>query len=163
MREMNGNTRRKIYQLIVERDGEFCKCCGKLSHEGQLVIDHRDNNPKNNSPKNLQLLCRTCNFQKNQRPVYLSVSERIEVNHDTELETNRKKEPLFKQYVAHQINERDKVPLKELVYSGAEIHNLSPITIERYLGKLVSPAGLYKRRLIDDIEFVEYKDELPDI
>lgn len=160
---MNGNTRRKLYQLIVEKDGEFCKCCGKLPHEGQLIIDHRDNNPKNNPLENLQLLCRTCNFLKNQRPVYLSVRESVEINYDTELETNRKKEPQFKKFVIHQINERENVSWKELVYSGAEIHGLSPITIERYLRKLTSPAGLFQTRLVGDIEIVEYKDEFFDL
>jgi len=74
--KMNGTTRKKLYKMISNRDGEYCKGCSKLPSEGQLVVDHRDNNNSNNSLRNLQLLCRTCNFIKNQkRPVDKCVRE----------------------------------------------------------------------------------------
>ena len=163
MCELNGTTRMKLYSFIAKRDGEYCKCCKVLPYERQLVIDHKDNNNKNNNPENLQLLCRTCNYLKNPRPENFSVSENIEINHESELETNRKKEPQFRKYVSHQINERSQVPLKELIYSGAEIHSISPATAERYLRKLTSSAGIFQTRLIGNTEVVEYKDELPDV
>ena len=161
--ELNGVTRKKLYSFIAKRDGEYCSCCGVLSHERQLVVDHKDNNNKNNDYENLQLLCRTCNYLKNPRPENFGVSENIEINHESELETNRKKEPQFRKYVSHQINERNQVPWKDLMFSGAEIHSLSPATVERYLRKLTSPAGIFQTRLIGNTEVVEYKDELPDV
>ncbi len=83
---MNGIMRKKLYRIIAERDGEYCKCCGKLPSEGQLVIDHRDNNEKNNDLANLQLLCRSCNYLKNpRRPVDECVSE----NEISELQVNK--------------------------------------------------------------------------
>ena len=53
---MNKRTRDKLYPIIVTRDGEYCRCCGKLPHEGQLVLDHRDNNNTNNTHTNLQIM-----------------------------------------------------------------------------------------------------------
>jgi len=73
---MNGPTRKKLYTRIAERDGEFCQKCEKLSSEGQIIVDHIDNNNSNNSFENLQLLCRSCNYKKNpRRPVDECVSE----------------------------------------------------------------------------------------
>jgi len=51
---MNGPTRKKLYAHIAERDGEFCQKCEKLSSEGQIIVDHMDNNNSNNSFENLQ-------------------------------------------------------------------------------------------------------------
>ena len=71
---MNGKTRKKLYKLIAFRDGEFCKQCEKLPSQGQLVVDHIDDNNSNNSLDNLQLLCRACNYKKNaRRPLDLCV------------------------------------------------------------------------------------------
>lgn len=159
---MNGITRKKLYDLVAKRDGEFCKCCGALPYERQLVLDHRDNNNRNNSPGNLQLLCRICNYNKNPRPEN-HVCEKIGPRYDTELEINRKKEPQFKKYVNHQVNERKQVPWDDLKYSGAEILDISPETVERYLRKLTSSAGIYQTKLVGDNYMVEYKDELPEI
>ena len=64
---MNSKTRRKFYGMLVHRDEEYCKFYGMLSDEGQLIVDHKDNNPLNNDPLNLQLLCRRCNYLKNPR------------------------------------------------------------------------------------------------
>lgn len=159
---MNGITRKKLYDLVAKRDGEFCRCCGALPHERQLVIDHRDNNSTNNFPGNLQLLCRACNYIKNPRPENY-VCEKIRSHYDTELEVNRKKEPQFKMYVNHQINERTQVSWDDLKYSGAEILDISPETAERYLRKLTSSAGIYQTNLVGDNYVVEFKDELSEI
>ena len=45
---MNGQTRKKLYQEMVNDEGEFCKICNVTSKERQLVIDHKDNNNSNN-------------------------------------------------------------------------------------------------------------------
>ncbi len=89
MSNMNGITRKKLYPIIVSRDGEYCKCCGVLSTEQQLVIDHKDNDNSNNGLLNLQLLCRTCNYLKNPRQPLDNVSECLNV-HETELQKKSK-------------------------------------------------------------------------
>ena len=67
MSNMNGRTRKKLYMIIVKRDGEFCKFCGRSPPEVNLVIDHKDNDNSNNFLGNLQLTCRSCNYKKNPR------------------------------------------------------------------------------------------------
>lgn len=51
-----------IRNLILERDLFKCKCCGKTHHETILDIHHKIpyGISKDNSPKNLITLCRSC-------------------------------------------------------------------------------------------------------
>ena len=161
---MNGPTRLKLYNIIAERDGEYCRCCGKLSKERQLVVDHRDNNSKNNSLENLQFLCRACNYLKNpRRPFDKCVSECESLDQTSELAVNRVKEPMFKQYVATRINESSMIPEIDLVNAGAEHLNISPVTTKRYMNKLCSSAGIYERVRIGGTMAIRYKTELSQI
>jgi len=161
---MNGPTRLKHYKIIAERDGEYCRCCGKLSRERQLVVDHRDNNSKNNSLDNLQFLCRACNYLKNpRRPLDECVSECETLDQTSELAVNRLKEPMFKKYVATRINESGKVPEEDLVNASAERLDLSPVTTKRYLNKLCSSDGIYERARIGKTPIIRYKKVLSQI
>ena len=158
---MNGPTRQKLFQTLVKRDGSFCKCCGVLETERVLVIDHRDNNSRNNDLSNLQILCRSCNYLKNPRkPFDLCVS--VEESPDqSELEVNRTREPIFRKFVCHQINERKSIPEQELINSGSELSRISPVTAKRYLNKMCSSIGICQRRQVDTTIVIEYKKELP--
>jgi len=158
---VNGPTRKKLLQILTNRDGSFCKCCGMLDTERPLVIDHRDNNNRNNDLSNLQILCRSCNYLKNpRRPVDLCVS--VDESPDqSELEVNRTREPIFRKFVCHEINEKISVPELELINSGSEISSISPVTAKRYLNKMCSFIGICQRRQVDKIIVIEYKKELP--
>ena len=95
-------------------------------------------------------------------PKKSSVSENSAPNDiPSELEVNRSKEPLFRKYVAHEINELQAVSQQELIDSGAEELGLSTITTARYLKKMVSKAGLYQRKLLGHTYWIMYKDEIP--
>lgn len=143
VKKMNGIQRKKFYDLLSRRDGEFCKCCGKLPYEVKLVVDHKDNNSKNNNlEQNLQLLCRQCNYLKNpRRPLDLCVSEGVSEDQN-ELQTSRRTEPQFRKFVYHELNEREEVPEKDLIFSGAEDVGISSVTAERYLKKMCSSRGI---------------------
>jgi len=78
----------------------------------------------------------------------------------TEIEVNRNKEPLFKRYVAHEINESGPVPEQDLIYSGAEKLGLSPITTARYLKKMVSKEGIFHRKLVGNVYWIMYKSDI---
>ena len=159
MSRMNGITRKKLYSKLIFRDGEFCKGCGKLSFEGQLVIDHRNNNNSMNDLDNLQLLCRSCNYIKNpKRPVDECVSES---SLETEIQINRTKEPQFKEYVGQRVNEEEKVPEIDLINSGAELLHVSPVTTKRYLNKMCSSLGIYQKITVGNTVVVKYKEEIP--
>jgi len=161
---MNGPTRLKLYKLVADRDGEYCRCCGVLAWERQLIIDHIDNNSSNNNPENLQLLCRACNYLKNpRRPVDECVSECESADQTSELAVNRLKEPMFKQYVATRINESGQAPEEDLVNAGAERLDLSPVTTKRYLNKLCSSDGIYERASSGKTVVIRYKKALSQI
>lgn len=147
MSEMNSRTRKKSYSNLVKRYGEFCRCCGKLPHEGQLVVDHKDNNPYNDDPSNHQLLCRACNYLKNPRrePVDLCVSESVIDGRITEIDINRRKESLFRKEVYHMINEFREVPQNEIINGISEAIGISPATAKRYLDKMCSGRGTLER------------------
>ena len=156
--KMNGPTRKKIYGILEERDGGFCKHCRVSEKEKQLVVDHVDNDNRNNGIENLQLLCRRCNYLKNPRgPVDNRVCENEEIS---EIQINRKSEPLFRKFVAHEINEKTSVPEDDLIYAGAEDANVSPETTRRYLKKMISSRGLFTRIKIRSRYFICYKNEL---
>lgn len=145
---MNSRTRNRSYPIIVKRDGEYCRCCGALPSERELVIDHRDNNNSNNELSNLQLLCKACNYLKNPRqPIDSCVSVRRAPEVPSELEVNRTKEPLFKEYLTDRFEIAKSIPMRELVNSSAEVLGISPITTRRYLDKSCSNEGEYEMML----------------
>jgi len=158
--KMNGPTRKKLYQEMVEDEGEYCKTCGILGEEIQLVIDHKDNNNSNNSRENRQFLCRPCNYKKNPRPVDECVSD-CEESTPSEIQVNTSKEPKFRQFVYHEINERVTVPEHDLINSGAEHVGISPVTGKRYLNKMCSSIGLLFRKKMSQTITIQYKGEIP--
>jgi len=161
---MNGPTRKRFYDLLAKQDGEYCRCCGKLSSEGQLVIDHRNNNNSDNNLENLQLLCRHCNYLKNPRqPVDLCVSESIIDGTVSEIDTNRRKEPLFRKFTVHLIHDHTEVPEHDIINSGSEEIGISPVTAKRYLDKLCSGRGLLERVNRVNTIMIRYKDVPPGI
>ncbi len=162
MSRMNGPTRKKKYKHVAKRDGEHCRRCGALHTEKQLVLDHKDNNNNNNDVDNLQLLCRSCNYLKNpRRPLDLSESEFVSEMDLSEIEINRTKEPLFKKFVCHELNELGEVPENGLNYSASEDIGISPVTAKRYLNKMCSSRGILERVIRAKTVFVRYKKEIP--
>ena len=150
-----------MYPLLVLRDGEYCRCCGALSSERQLAIDHKDNNNSNNNLYNLQLLCRQCNYLKNPRQP-LALSER-ENDGESELQKSRRLKPLVKQFVFHEINERGEVVEKELLDGAAEEFDCSQITIKRILDAMCSFRGILERVSRVKTHIIRYKPAFPGI
>ena len=144
---MNGRTRKVWYMRISKRDGEFCHNCEKLPNQGQLVVDHIDNNNYNNSFDNLQLLCRTCNYKKNQRgePVDHCVSSISDTKMKSSISINKEKELKFREWVYDGLDERKKLPYHGVINSGAEYIGISIVTAKRYLIKMLSGYGNLKQ------------------
>lgn len=160
---LNSRQRRKWYEFLVKRDGEQCKQCGRKppNEVKKLVIDRIDNKGEY-VPENIQLLCYRCNYLKNPRmkktePLDLCVRECVNVNLNevkdmnlrekeelepkSEIEINREKEPEVREYVIKRVQKEKEVPWKDLIDSAAEIVDLSPITAQRHINKLVSSEG----------------------
>lgn len=146
MSNMNKKTRDRLYPILVQRDGEYCRGCGKLPHERQLVIDHRDNNNSNNSHTNLQLLCKSCNYLKNPKgeSFDLCVSNNIEEKlEESCISKNKRTEPAFREFILSQIDNVNWYSIKwdDAVNWGAEKIGISTVTAERYLKKMTSRFG----------------------
>lgn len=158
---MNGKTRKKIYQFLVERDGEHCKFCGVSGKEKQLVVDHKDNNNNNNHPANHQLSCRRCNYLKNPRRP-LDLSER-NAEDESELQKSTRLRPLVREFIFHEVNELNEVAVKELLDAGAEEFSCSQITINRILDAMCSSRGVLERIPRGRTYIIRYKTSPPGI
>lgn len=75
-----------------------------------------------------------------------------------EIGINRTKEPLFKILLAKTINEETRHEASDLVNCLAFLLEVSPMTVERYLGKVCSSAGIYDRVKTRMGTFVQYKE-----
>ena len=80
-----------------------------------------------------------------------------------ELEVNRAKEPLFRKFVIHELDEHAEIPMNELVNNGAEVIRISPVTAKRYLEKMCSKYGYCKQLRRGKTIVVKYKPETPSI
>jgi len=155
---MNKTTRDKLYAIIIKRDREYCKCCGKLPYEGKLVLDHKDNDNTNNIHTNLQILCYSCNYLKNPRkePLDLCVNEKESNLEESCLTKNKRTEPAFEEFILNEINNDSwgMIEWNEATNMGAQKIGISPITVERYLKKLITKYG--SLRLRENSEGVKY-------
>ena len=160
MSRMNKRTRDRLYPILAKRDGEECSICGCIGNASSLVIDHFDNNNRNNELENLQLLCRKCNAIKNsrgkgKRKTLVDVAQHITTSREIIL--NEKYEPMFRKYLEKKCSEEFPVELKDLIASGAEITDASQTTIIRYIDKMCSSAGRFQIIDEDGIKYVEFK------
>ncbi len=142
MSNMNGRNRVKLYKEISLRDGEFCRNCGVLSAEKQLVIDHRDNDNGNNSMDNLQFLCRKCNYLKNPRGAGVPLDKCVKCSSPAQ-NINKEKEVLFRWYM---FSVDQDMNYKKIIHRTAEHLNLSPVTTKRYLDKMCSEIGVFEKK-----------------
>jgi len=149
---MNKRTRDKLYPIIAKRDGEYCRCCGKLSSEEQLVIDHKDNDNSNNTHTNLQLLCRACNYLKNPRKEPLDSCVSNDNVFEERLSKFKKKEIKFLEYLDEKIENSCTyaIDYKDAINSGAEIADISVETAKRHLKRVISSEGKFRKHDYDD-------------
>ena len=157
---MNGRTRKRIYPILAQRDGEECSLCGVTGNTTSLVIDHRDNNNNNNDLDNYQLLCRSCNGKKNpkgKRKVSTNETTVQQTTASREVILKERYEPKFIEWIKDQIKRWERIGKEEVINSGAQITGASQQTITRYLNKLCSGAGMYHYTQEDGIDFVELK------
>lgn len=157
---MNKDTHDRIYPIIKKRDGEYCRACGKILKEiteDKFLIDHKDNDNSNNKLYNLQLLCRSCNYFKNPKA---ELSELDELEISSELKKGEIMEGEFRRWVFGRIMLDGTLLVEEAVYSGAEIIKGSPVSTQRYVKKMKSPAGLYEIvKLQDSRKYLRFKPE----
>lgn len=147
---------------MVARDGEYCALCGKSTV--RLEIDHIPTST--DEPEMYHLLCRSCNLKLRKVPVgkhsqiirnaiivRKSVCERESereriIEHETErrsgsaeMQVNALAEKHWRDWLYEKLEKEGSITKKEAINGGAFIAGCSPITISRYLDKLLSDAG----------------------
>lgn len=149
---MNSRFRKKLYPVLVNRDGEECAICGKVGNKNSLVIDHRDNINSHNEPDNLQLLCRSCNGKKNPRgkgkkqsPMYVRGDEYQHPKEPSpELKKSERCEPIFRTWLEETISQRHLLSVYDVITGGAEKAGCAQATVNRYLQKVCSIVGNFE-------------------
>ncbi len=140
---LSKNQRDSWYPQVASKQfGEFCLGCGiskENTNEGKLLIDHINNNDKDNRLDNFQLLCRSCNRIKNP-----SKPKTFEREMTPEMIKNSRGEPMFRNWFAGKVLEHRHYSYEHAISSGAEFCGLSTETTKRYLRKMLSPDGHYE-------------------
>ena len=75
-----------------------------------------------------------------------------------EIAINRTKEPIFKLLLAKIVNEEGRHEERDLVNSLAYFMDVSPMTVDRYLAKVCSSAGIYDKIETRMGTFIQYKE-----
>lgn len=161
-------------ELCLRRDGAGCNRCPKYKRIDQalssLVLDHRDNNARNNpkSGSNWQLLCRAHNHLKNPRgkgKFHPSHGLTIESLHRTqpqsrEMEKSERCEPVFVEWLREKLEIDGQVHIDDARNSGAYIADCSQKTIDRYINKYASDAGEF---ILDrETKMIRFKTYTPE-
>ena len=166
--------RQIIYKFLVDRDGERCFVCPGKPPKFKLEIDHADNNPKNDDPDNLHLLCRNHNLIMRQKTIrshkaylkrYGAVREREREKNGTsssthrvramvdfsvgsqEMKANSHYERQYREWLLKYLIQYKVIDRKEAANCGAEIVGCSQTTTGRYLDKLTSAVGPLKETI----------------
>ena len=150
MSNMNSRMNKIARAYLTKKFGAHCRWCQALESERKLEVDHIDNKNSNNNPSNWQYLCYSCNYIKNPRlkerePLDVCVSVSGPFDIPSEIKINRTKEPLFRKYAEEEVKANVQVQEQELINSGAEKLEFSPVTANRYLKKMYSSAGTLQR------------------
>ncbi len=168
------NDHKIAYAFLAAREGEQCIICRRTPQQVKLQIDHMDNNPNNNDPDNLHLVCRTHNLLLRQKTirehreyiqkysaVCVSVSEKVrgvgsthmikdlvDYNYgSTEMQVNSHCERQFREWLLKVLLKNNFIPKKEAIDSGAEVVGCSQATTLRYLDKMTSAVGNLKESI----------------
>lgn len=174
----------KLIELNKSRNnGELrCYLCSKPLDQAKrmtFVIEHKDNNRKNNYLSNLDIACRKCNYSKNPPMLYIlkgkslnceremeRVSEKLKVE-TLAMEKNRIGKPAFEKWLYSEMLKHNKLGLQDVIDSGSFISGVGPDTVsKRWLMPMVSRVAFLKLEketvLLGDkehqLEFILWRD-----
>ena len=166
MTRLNSLQRKKIYKLLVDRDGEKCNHCDRNHPKvKKLVIDRIENQGDYSDIIRLQLLCFRCNYLKNPRKqeripldesksVYVS-PENMDLDHMTSIDINKQKQPRALPYLEQRLDDSPNgVDYGDMVQSLSIKLSSSPITADRYVKPYCCSVGPFeiiqdsKRRIL---------------
>jgi len=168
-------------QELLKQDGNNCFFCNEELELNELVIDHLDDNPKNNTPANHVLCHQRCNLVKRTfydykimaaeklndnlaKVIVSSIEDKSEYGNSPEIEHNIN----LRQFVNQQISEIILTD-KEILYSdalngltylaGENFGHCSQVTVRRHLDALTSSFGPFMKIKNPSGKFVITKRE----
>ena len=142
-RQLSQKEKIKIVEQLVERDGGYrCFYCKKqFSIKDRPIIEHLDNNRKNNLLDNLVLSCQSCNIKKakdktglysdiallkseqNQDQIYVrerifnNITKSTEQDIQTEIDINTKNYDIVRDFIDSRVDSLDSVEFKDTLDS----------------------------------------------
>lgn len=148
------NKRQREYWLMRKSINRklFCICCGKplqWYQEPIAIVEHKDNDPTNNTDENIHIYCRGCNQLKNPRKAKKRITEKMHITSMEQTQSqaiNTRVENPWRAWTIGKIDlyAPDGFPVEHAIYGGAELFKCSPATIDRYyLPKLTSINGRF--------------------
>lgn len=161
MTRLNSRQRKRIFKLLVERDGEKCNKCGRKppNEVKKLVIDRIENQGDYDDISKLQLLCYRHNYFKNPRkkeriPLDKSESvcenrraspEDMDLDHRTSIDINQQKQPLALPYLEQRLDDSPNgVDYGDMVQSLSFVFIISPMTADRYIKPYCCSVGPFE-------------------
>jgi hypothetical protein len=164
---MGANVHSWAYLYLCVKDGEQCVVCRRKPPQVVLQIDHVDDNPQNNNPENLCLMCRTHNCamrgkkiehkriidayriqRENERdigsasPATRFTKEVLDYHGGSvEMQANVLYEIKFINWLWRKLETGHEVTKKEATGGGSYISGANTQTVSRYLEPLVSEEG----------------------
>lgn len=172
----------KLIELNKSRNnGELrCYLCNKPLNQTKrmtFVIEHKDNNRKNNDNNNLEISCRSCNKKKDVSSIYKALKVKgLTLNY---IYTDARKkilndklridsmamakhihgEPIFRDFAVQIVKQKGIIRADELVNAGCELAGVQPKKGYEYLSKLTSLTGVLEIVEKDSRDHVVLKDE----
>lgn len=174
---------KQLIELNKSRNNGVLTCylCPKVLDEAKrmsYVIEHKDNNRKNNNINNLDIACRPCNKLKNpgliakyhkvkgltlnriytqaQKNIY---QDKLQVN-SVAMAKHLYGEPRFREFAMGLLHERQFVLLSDLVIAGSEYADVQEERGYKYAAKMYSIAGNLEKYFNDNDKqwYVRLKD-----
>lgn len=156
----------RIFELKTE-NGIKCLFCNLDISDKDLVLEHLDNNPFNNSPENHWLSHSKCNLIKRESPEYqLLAQNQLEFNHKRIIKSSIYEQKRFgnspeidhnvsvKEFAVSFLNgilkEKSEIlvsdALNDITFlAGEKFGHCSQVTVRRHLDTLCSNFGPFKR------------------
>lgn len=170
-----------IERNISEHNGILCcYICKKPLVEAKrmtYVIEHIDNNPKNNEISNLNISCRSCNKKKDISLIYKAhkvkgltlnyiytdarkkmLNDRLRID-SMAMAKHIHGEPIFRDFAVQIVKQKGIIRADELVNAGCELAGIQPKKGYEYLSKMTSLTGELEIIEKDSRDHVILKDE----
>lgn len=137
---MNKRQRDHYYEILKERDGEYCFLCHRLKEEIGILEVHETRYTKPLDSGYMRLLCHGCNHKPELSKQNI-ISQR---EHTPEHKKNLEAEPYYENWLYGELMLNNwNIPLDDAVDNGAYNVGVSPETIKRYLRKLTAKDAPY--------------------